>query len=150
MSNLPAWCCPYCGKPVGYLGRALAKVFGTSFHGCDGSLVKRKGTTISLTVNSMTIWDFSAMPAEAENADSLRRTDLATLRQIYAAGDKGVEPGDLISKAAKRRLVLYDLVTPMQNNRLQTVYVITRRGRLTVDYNTSTIDGSEGYERKRA
>lgn len=33
----PGWCCPYCGKPVGYVGRALAWFFGTRIHDCDGS-----------------------------------------------------------------------------------------------------------------
>ena len=27
--------CPYCLRPVGYLGRAAAHVFGTGIHGCD-------------------------------------------------------------------------------------------------------------------
>jgi len=47
MSNLPlereypSHCCPYCGKEVGWVGRALAVVFGTRFHGCDFSNVKK-------------------------------------------------------------------------------------------------------------
>ncbi|MGK9084983.1 hypothetical protein KXR64_16465 [Brucella intermedia] len=38
--QVPAHCCPYCKKEVGYLGRALAWLFGTSFHGCDQSNVR--------------------------------------------------------------------------------------------------------------
>ncbi|WP_266032433.1 hypothetical protein [Brucella intermedia] len=38
--QVPAHCCPYCKKEVGYLGRALAWLFGTGFHGCDFSNVK--------------------------------------------------------------------------------------------------------------
>ena len=38
--QVPAHCCPYCKKEVGYLGRALAWLFGTSFHGCDFSNVE--------------------------------------------------------------------------------------------------------------
>lgn len=37
---VPAHCCPYCKKEVGYLGRALAWLLGTSFHGCDQSNVR--------------------------------------------------------------------------------------------------------------
>jgi hypothetical protein len=32
-----SWQCPYCGKGVGYIGRALAWFFGTRIHGCDFS-----------------------------------------------------------------------------------------------------------------
>jgi hypothetical protein len=35
--RLSSDCCPYCNKPVGYIGRALAWVFGTRIHGCDFS-----------------------------------------------------------------------------------------------------------------
>lgn len=38
---LPAWCCPYCGKPVGYLGRAWAWIVGVGIHGCDFALLNR-------------------------------------------------------------------------------------------------------------
>ena len=31
--------CPYCGKPVGWLGRLNAWIFGRGFHGCDDSNV---------------------------------------------------------------------------------------------------------------
>lgn len=29
------WQCPYCLRPVGWLGNKLAIVFGTQMHGCD-------------------------------------------------------------------------------------------------------------------
>lgn len=41
-TKLPAWCCPYCGEPVGYLGRAWAWLFGTRVHGCDFNIFKRE------------------------------------------------------------------------------------------------------------
>lgn len=34
-SNLPKWCCPFCGTDVGYLGNWLAKWFGTQIHNCE-------------------------------------------------------------------------------------------------------------------
>lgn len=37
--NVPNYCCPYCTKPVGYLGRGLAWLFGTKIHRCDFSNV---------------------------------------------------------------------------------------------------------------
>lgn len=40
--NLPTWICPYCGKPVGYLGRAWAWLVGVRVHGCDFSLYKAR------------------------------------------------------------------------------------------------------------
>jgi len=30
----PAYCCPWCGAEVGYVGRAAAWLFGTRIHGC--------------------------------------------------------------------------------------------------------------------
>lgn len=33
--------CPYCLKPVGYIGRLLAWLLGTGFHGCNFSNVDR-------------------------------------------------------------------------------------------------------------
>lgn len=36
----PKYCCPYCGKPVGYLGRAIAWLVGTSWHDCDNSNIR--------------------------------------------------------------------------------------------------------------
>lgn len=33
----PSWCCRYCGKPVGWIGRAIAWLVGTGFHDCDFS-----------------------------------------------------------------------------------------------------------------
>lgn len=36
----PAWCCPYCGAQVGYIGRFIAWLVGTGFHGCDFSNVE--------------------------------------------------------------------------------------------------------------
>jgi len=38
--KLPSWCCPYCGKSVGWIGRALAWFLGTRIHDCDHNLVK--------------------------------------------------------------------------------------------------------------
>lgn len=37
--KMPSDCCPYCGAPVGYLGRLFAWLLGTRFHGCDFSNV---------------------------------------------------------------------------------------------------------------
>jgi hypothetical protein len=37
----PRYCCPYCGAPVGYLGRLFAWLFGVGFHGCDFSNVRQ-------------------------------------------------------------------------------------------------------------
>lgn len=34
------YCCPYCGKVVGYTGRILAYLFGTRIHRCTFSNVK--------------------------------------------------------------------------------------------------------------
>ncbi|SCB30772.1 hypothetical protein [Rhizobium lusitanum] len=31
----PAHCCPYCLKPVGYIGRGLSLLFGAKIHKCD-------------------------------------------------------------------------------------------------------------------
>ncbi len=39
--NLPAWCCCYCGEPVGYLGRFFAWLFGPEFHNCSRSNVDK-------------------------------------------------------------------------------------------------------------
>lgn len=33
--DMPAHYCPFCKKPVGYVGRVLAWFFGTKIHGCD-------------------------------------------------------------------------------------------------------------------
>lgn len=41
-AKLPGWCCPYCGKPVGYLGCLLAKIMGVRIHGCDFSVYRRE------------------------------------------------------------------------------------------------------------
>lgn len=41
----PAYCCPYCTKPVGLLGRGLAKVFGAGMHQCDFSNVDRNDSS---------------------------------------------------------------------------------------------------------
>ncbi len=38
--TLPGWCCPYCGEPVGYLGRFWAYLVGVGIHGCDFKLLK--------------------------------------------------------------------------------------------------------------
>lgn len=35
----PCHCCPYCLKPVGYLGRLFAWLFGTKIHYCTSSNV---------------------------------------------------------------------------------------------------------------
>jgi hypothetical protein len=35
-----SYCCPYCGKVVGYTGRILAYLFGTRIHRCNFSNVK--------------------------------------------------------------------------------------------------------------
>lgn len=32
---LYGWQCPYCLRPVGYLGRFFAWALGVGFHGCD-------------------------------------------------------------------------------------------------------------------
>lgn len=32
-----SWRCPFCGKSVGWIGRAFAWLFGTQIHGCDFS-----------------------------------------------------------------------------------------------------------------
>lgn len=40
--DVPEWCCPYCGKPVGYLGRFWAWLVGVGIHDCDFSVYKRK------------------------------------------------------------------------------------------------------------
>lgn len=34
------WQCPYCRKPVGYVGRAFAWLLGAQFHGCNFSNVQ--------------------------------------------------------------------------------------------------------------
>lgn len=39
--NHPGYCCPYCLKPVGYVGRFFAWFFGTRFHNCDFSNVAK-------------------------------------------------------------------------------------------------------------
>ena len=31
----PTYCCPYCGKEVGYIGRLFAWFFGTRIHHCS-------------------------------------------------------------------------------------------------------------------
>lgn len=36
----PSWCCPYCGRAVGWIGRAIAWLLGVDTHGCDFSNVK--------------------------------------------------------------------------------------------------------------
>ncbi len=40
---MPGWRCPYCGKPVGYMGNWLAVLFGARFHGCTFSNVRTTG-----------------------------------------------------------------------------------------------------------
>lgn len=40
-SALPAWCCPECDKPVGYVGRVMAWLLGNGSHGCDYRLLHR-------------------------------------------------------------------------------------------------------------
>jgi len=35
-----SYCCPYCGKVVGYIGRILAYLFGTKIHRCNCSNIK--------------------------------------------------------------------------------------------------------------
>lgn len=42
ISSIPNYCCPYCGKEVGYLGNWLAKLFGTQLHGCDFAISRHK------------------------------------------------------------------------------------------------------------
>lgn len=41
-TDLPGWCCPHCGKPVGYLGRFWAALVGVGIHGCDLSIYKQR------------------------------------------------------------------------------------------------------------
>lgn len=41
IADMPDCFCPYCGKPVGYAGRFFAWIFGTRFHDCDFSNVRK-------------------------------------------------------------------------------------------------------------
>lgn len=41
-TNYPKYCCPACGKPVGYLGRVLAYIMGYGWHDCDFRNVRLK------------------------------------------------------------------------------------------------------------
>jgi hypothetical protein len=84
--------------------------------------------------------DFSIQPNESRSLTALRRYDLATLRQC-ARNPLGVPDGELIGKDSRDRLVQAHMVIRTKDG----MNLATYYGRQTVRYNSSTIDGSEGY-----
>lgn len=38
--QVPGWCCPYCAKPVCYIGVFAARLVGAALHDCDFSNVE--------------------------------------------------------------------------------------------------------------
>ena len=61
--------CPYCGKPVGWLGRLNAWIFGRSFHGCDNSNVLSDAELLWFW--SMAVSEIGAALAEEPDNDGL-------------------------------------------------------------------------------
>jgi len=82
------------------------------------------------------------------NENSLRRYDLAQLRQCANAMPNGLEDGEIINKLSRMRLMRYKMVERKLNEEREIRTYITEYGLEVMRANASCIDGSEGYPEK--
>jgi hypothetical protein len=128
--QVPAHCCPYCKKEVGYLGRAIAWLLGTRFHGCDFSNVKEQHRDSvrfekedgeiapingSITVNEPPLDRFIELQAaarpiyKAAHARATRNDTIDEIAQWHESEAKRLEGLEVQNKRVRHRIAHHQI-----------------------------------------